>query len=112
MCSSDLSSATGMPKSDADVMAPDAFAALLGESKTHLVVLATCKALLLAVEVATVANMAASDQDISGQEAANWEECFYGLLVKGKSLYKAFDLVRVQRTTPIRAVRHHDVTFA
>ena len=104
--------ATRMPSSDADLMTPNAFAALLGESKTQLVVLATCKALLLAVEVATVANMAASDQDISGQEAADWEECFYGLLVKGKSLYKAFDLVRVQRNTPIRAVRHHDVMFA
>jgi len=104
--------ATRMPVSDADVMTPGAFAALLGESKTHLVVLATCKALLLAVEVATVANMAASDQDISGQEAADWEECFYGLLVKGKPLYKAFDLVRVQRKTPIRAVRHHDMLFA
>ncbi len=103
---------TRMPASDADVMAPGAFAALLGESKTQLVVLATCKALLLAVEVATVANMAASDQDISGREAADWEECFYGLLVKGKSLYKAFDLVRVQRKTPIRAVRHHDMLFA
>lgn len=104
--------ATRMPRPDADTMTPNAFAALLGESKTQLVVLATCKALLLAVEVATVANMAASDQDISGQEAADWEECFYGLLVKGKSVYKAFDLVRVQRKTPIRAVRHHDVMFA
>ena len=59
-------------------MLPHSLAALLEESKTRLVVLATCKALLLAVEVATVANVAASDQDISGEEAANWEDCSTG----------------------------------
>lgn len=103
--------ATHLPAPGADMMEPSAFAALLVESKTSLVVLATCKALLLAVEVATVANMAASDQDITGQEAADWEECFYGLLLKGKSVYKAFELVKGQRKTPIRAVRHQDVRF-
>lgn len=36
-----------------------------------------------------VANMVASDQDITGEEAADWEECFYRLIVQGKSVYKA-----------------------
>jgi hypothetical protein len=62
--------------------------------------------------VATVANMAASDQDINGPQAAAWANTFYGLLVKGKSVYKAFELVRAQLKTPIRAVRHQDVMFA
>ena len=102
---------TLVPANGADIMAPVAFASLLVESKTQLVVLATCKALLLAVEVATVANMAASDQDITGQEAADWAECFYGLLTKGKSVFKSFDLVKTQRKSSIRAVRHQDVLF-
>jgi hypothetical protein len=76
------------------------------------VVLATCNALLLAVEVAHVAKMAASDQYVTGQQAAGWAEHFYGLLENGRSLYKAFDLIREQLTTPIRAIRHHDVSFA
>ena len=102
---------THEPISRTDSMLPHSFAALLEESKTRLVVLATCKALLLAVEVATVANMAASDQDISGEEAANWEDCFYRLIAQGKSIFKAFELTRRQRQEPIRAVRQKDVVF-
>ena len=80
--------------------------------QTRLVVLATCKALLLAVEVASVANMAASDQDIYGKDAANWADCFYRLLVQGKSIHKAFEITRQFDHTPIRAVRQKDVVFA
>jgi TIR domain len=97
---------------DPELMSPESFADLLIESQTTLVVLATCKALLLAVEVAHVANMAASDADITGKEAAEWEELFYGMLAQGKSLYKAFDIAKSQTTTPIRAIRHRDVVFA
>ena len=96
----------------ADVMFPGAFASLLIESQTQLVVLATCKALLLAVEVATVANMAASDQDITGREAVEWEEVFYRFLAQGRSLFKAFELTKLQRKTPIRTIQHKDVVFA
>jgi hypothetical protein len=103
---------TRQPVPGADVMPPPGFASLLVESQTSLVVLATCKALLLAVEVATVANMAASDQDITGQEAADWENCFYRLLSQGQSIYKAFELARQQRKTSIRAVRHKDLCFS
>jgi hypothetical protein len=96
----------------ADRMTPASFAALLLESQTSLVVLATCRALLLAVEVAHVANMAASDTEITGAAAAEWAECFYSLLAQGKSLYKAFDITKSQISTPIRPVRHKDVAFA
>lgn len=95
-----------------DAMSASSFAQLLVESQTRLVVLATCKALLLAVNVAHVANMAASDADISGEDAAEWEECFYGFLAQGKSVHKAFDLIVSQLETPIRPVRQLDVTFA
>jgi hypothetical protein len=97
--------------SNPELMSPESFADLLRESETILVVLATCKALLLAVEVAHVANMAASDTEITGEQAVEWEECFYGLLAKGKSLYKTFDITRSQVKTPIRAIRNRDVAF-
>jgi len=94
-----------------DKLSAEAFADLLIEAQTSLVVLATCKAMLLAVEVAHVANMAASDAVITGEAAAEWEECFYGFLAQGKSLYKAFDLTRSQVATPIRPIRHKDIAF-
>ena len=98
--------------SGSDVMMPESFAALLTEAKTRLVVLATCKALLLGVEVAAVANMAASDQDITGQEASDWADVFYRLIAQGKSVYKAFELTRQQlKTAPIRAIRNKDLMF-
>ena len=98
--------------SSRDIISAEGFAALLVESNTRLVVLATCRALLLAVEVANVANMAAADGEITGAEAAEWEECFYGLLAQGKPLFKAFDITRSLSSTPIRAIRHKDVVFA
>lgn len=94
-----------------DKMPAAGFAALLTESNTRLVVLATCNALLLGVEVAHAANMAASDATITGEQAAEWEECFYGLLAEGKSLFKAFELTKLQSSTPIRAIRNKDVIF-
>ena len=99
---------TGEP---AEIMSPRAFATLLVEAQTRLVVLATCKALLLAVKVSTVANMAASDQDITGQEATSWGECFYRLLSQGKSVHKAFEITEEQVTAPIRTVQNKDVIF-
>jgi hypothetical protein len=94
-----------------DRMSASAFAALLVESQTSLVVLATCQALLLAVEVGHIANMAASDLDISGEDAAIWAECFYGFLVRGRSLFKSFELTRTQVPQAIRAIRHKDFTI-
>ena len=102
---------TGRPIGRPSMMSPMGLAALLVESQTRLVVLATCKALLLAVEVATVTNMAASDQEITGDDAAEWGECFYRLIAQGKSVFKAFDLTRQQSNVPIRAIRHKDVAF-
>jgi hypothetical protein len=95
----------------AATMSPSAFAGLLQESQTRLVVLATCKALLLGVTVSRYANMAASDQDITGDEAAAWEECFYRLLAQGKSVFKAFDITQQQMATPIRPIHRKDVIF-
>lgn len=95
-----------------ETMSAEAFAALLLESKTKLVVLATCNALLLGVEVAHVTNMAASDTTISQRAAEEWGECFYSLLAEGKSLFKAFEITKLQSDSPIRAIRHKDVIFS
>ena len=110
-------SSVHMPSSEpeagpVDRLSPAGFAALLTESQTRLVVLASCRALLLAVEVAHVANMAAADDYLSGPAAAEWAECFYPLLHQGKSVFKAMDLTRSQTDVPIRGIRQQDVAFS
>lgn len=95
-----------------DRMRAEAFAGLLAEARTRLVVLATCRALLLAVRVAHVANMIAADDEITGEEAAAWGRIFYGLLARGFPLFKAFDLTQQDSGTPMLLVRQKDVAFA
>ena len=96
----------------AESLSARGFADLLAESQTRLVVLATCDALLLAVEVAGTANMAASNAEIHPDQAIEWEESFYGLLSEGKSVYKSFDLTKSQSMAPMRHIRHRDVVFS
>jgi hypothetical protein len=104
---------TSKPATDhVERLPPGGLAALLTESQTRVVVLATCKALLLAVDVAHVANMAAADAIITGEAAAEWSECFYGLLRQGKSVFRAMEITRSQIDAPIRCIRQHDVEFS
>lgn len=103
---------THQPSGRAEKLPPEGLADLLVESQTRLVVLATCEALLLAVEIAHVANMAAADAIIRAQDAAEWSQCFYGLLRQGASVHKAMALTRSQVDVPIRAIRQRDVVFA
>ena len=95
-----------------EFLSANGFANLLIESNTKLVVLATCNALLLAVEVAKHANMAASDALITGAQVEEWGGTFYDLLANGKNLYSAFDLTRKHfDKIPIRAIRQKNVIF-
>jgi hypothetical protein len=94
-----------------DKLAPEGLVSLLGASQTALVVLATCKALRLAVEVARCTNMVGTEEEITGEQAAEWADCFYDLLRQGQPLYKAFELTQTQVEVPMLPVRHHDVAF-
>jgi hypothetical protein len=93
-------------------MHAEAFAGLLQEAQTRLVVLATCSALLLAVRVAHVANMIGADVEINGEQAEHWGQIFYGLLAQGCSLYKAFELTKQDSDTPMLLIRQKDVALA
>jgi hypothetical protein len=104
--------APGGGRRPAERLSAAGFADLITESGTRLVVLATCNALLLAVQVSHVANMAASDTDVSGEAAAEWEDCFYHLLRQGRSVFRALELTQSQVDVPIRGIRRRDVTFA
>ena len=106
----DLEGSTNAPRS-AEKLSPKGLADLLVESGTSLVVLATCDALLLAVEVNHVTNIAASHHSITADSAAEWEACFYGLLSTGMPLSKAFELTKSQSDAPIKCILRYDVVF-
>lgn len=110
---SQIDSATHKPiPTKVDKMSAGGFTTLVVESQTRLVVLATCNALALAVEVAGVANMIATNREITGEVAAEWEDFFYDLLAKGRSLYKAYELAKSNSNAPMRLIRLKDVAFA
>ena len=98
----------------ADLMPLPAFVSLLVETKARLVVIATCRVpLVVAEEVQRIANMAASDDDITGAQAKEWAECFYPLLAGGRSVHKAFALTKSQVVVPMRVFdQAHDIAFA
>jgi hypothetical protein len=105
--------ATGQPATPrVDKLAPQGLAALLVESRTRLVVLATCRALKLAVVLARGVNMVATEEEITGEQAEEWADCFYTLLRQGQSLHKAFDLAAAQVPTPLLLVPHKDAVLA
>jgi hypothetical protein len=97
---------------DPELVPADKLSQLLVLAQTRLLVFATCRALLPAVELATVANIVATERDVTGEQTSAWAECFFGLLAKGRSVYKAFELTRMQVDTPMRLVRQADIAFA
>ena len=105
--------ARGQPaKSKLDKLSALGLSSLLAESKTRLLVLATCRALKLAVVLARLLNMVGTEEELSGEQAAEWAETFYGLLRQGQPVHKAFDLATAQVETPLLLVPHRDVAFA
>lgn len=99
--------------SKVDKMPAEFFATLLSESKTKLVVLATCYALNLAVEVARFANMIATKAVVSGEEVADWSKCFYHLLGNGYSIHKAYEMTESNKDLlAMKLIRQRDASFS
>lgn len=94
-----------------DRMPAGAFAALVRDAQTSLVFLATCHAYAMAVDVSPVTNIIATNITLSGESAEEWEECFYDLLANGDSLFKAYELTKLQYTTPLRLIERRNVIF-
>lgn len=94
-----------------DKMPAAVFAALIADTQASLVFLATCHAYALAVDVSPVTNIIATNIAITGDQAGEWEQWFYDLLASGTSLFKAYELTKLQYTTPIRLIGRRDVVF-
>lgn len=100
---------TGRP----DVMRVPGLASLLQRAGTRLLVLATCNVgLVMSVELAGHLNVAVADGDLSGQEAADWADCFYSLLAQGTPVHESFDITATQNEVPIRGLKQKDVVFS
>jgi hypothetical protein len=97
---------------DPEWLTPDRLSELLVESKTRLLVFATCRAAWPAVELAGVANVVATEQDVTGAQTSEWAECYFTHLAEGLSVFKSFELARKQVDTPMRIVRQTDLVFA
>jgi hypothetical protein len=109
---SDMDIGTSLPATfKVDKLSPEGMAALLAEARTRLVVLATCRALKLAVVLARSVNMVGTEEDITGEQAVEWADTFYPLLRQGQPLHKAFDLAASQVDTSLLLVPHRDVVF-
>lgn len=107
-----VDAATNIPLDEhPELVTSEQLSQLLVEAQTRLLVFATCRALLPAVELATVANIVATEQDVTGEQTSTWAECFFGLLAKGRSVYKAFQLTRMQVDSSMRLLRHADLAF-
>jgi hypothetical protein len=76
-----------------------------------LVVLATCKAVLLAVQVAPVCNMIACDIEIEETEIERWMRLFYPLLGNGRALSSVFRLATQSSSVPMYHLRGDDVAY-
>lgn len=98
--------------SPVDRMSPPGLSSLVELGQVQLVVLATCDALVTAVEVAQTANMVSTDAEITGVRAERWAKCFYEFLGNGIPLFRAFALTKGQvEDVPMRIIRKQDVVF-
>ena len=104
---------TNMPlDAEPECVKNERLSGLLAESKTRLVVFATCRAAWSAVDLAGVANVVATEQDVTGVQTSEWAECYFSHLASGHSVFKAFELTRKQVDTPMRMVRQTDLAFS
>lgn len=99
----------GATASTLDVLSPRGLANQLRRAETKLVFLATCEALFLAVDVARVANMIASNVEIGADDVERWADCFYSYLADGVPLFEAADAAIEQAdNVPLRLIPHQD----
>jgi hypothetical protein len=77
--------------SQVDRIDADGFSSLVVNANVHLVVLATCYSLLLAVRLSRYTNVVSPNGYVEGRDVARWSEYFYRLLSQGKPLSKAHE---------------------
>lgn len=102
----------GLKNNNIDKISAEGFKELACVSGTSLVTLATCNSIFLGVELSNAINMIATHVEVSGEQVAEWADWFYGLLVKGMPLYKAYELTKSNCSTPMRLIRKKDIAFS
>lgn len=95
-----------------DFVSSEGFAKLIEVSETKLVMLATCDSLPLAASLNRKTNLIAAMDTINIDEIIEWEDCFYGFLSKGFSIFKSFELTKSLHSLPMLLVPTTDYAFA
>ena len=99
----------GPARSPLDLLSSRGLANQLRRAGTQLVFLATCEALFLAVDVARVTNMIATNTEIHFEDVARWADCFYSYLAAGTPLFEAADsAIQEADNVALRLIPHHD----
>lgn len=94
-----------------DRLRASAFREQIEASGASLVVLATCKAVLLAIQVAPVCNMIACDIAVDEQQIEDWMNLFYPMLATGRSVSSAHRLATQSSSVPMYHLRGEDVGY-
>lgn len=94
-----------------DRLAAAAFRELAEGCGASLVVLATCKAVLLAIQVAPVCNMIACDIAIDEVQIERWMRLFYPMLGSGRVVSSAHRLATQSSSVPMYHLRGDEVAF-
>jgi hypothetical protein len=96
---------------EVDKLSSDGLATLLRLAQVKLIVLATCDALLLAVQLSRVTNVIAANGYISGKAFPSWATVFYQLLAEGHPLTEAYEDACKTTGVPMLLLRNKEFMF-
>ena len=92
-------------------LSPDAFSALIEQSKAQLVLLLACDSLIIAAKLARFTNVIASSKRVPIKKVVAWENFFYKSLANGDSLSKAFQTANVLSDECMLLLLTRDISF-
>lgn len=95
-----------------DLLSADGLAGLLDVSGVSLLVLATCDSIDLAAKVSRRCSIVAATAEMSVDAFIAWAECFYGMLSRGHSLSRAYDVARTTTDAPMVLLMKQDLAFS
>lgn len=98
--------------SSTDRLSSEGFTSLLEVCRAHLVVLASCDSIDLAAKASRRANVIAATTIMRTDDFIQWAECFYGLLSRGHSLSRAYDIARTTTNAPMVLLMKQDIAFS
>jgi hypothetical protein len=92
-------------------LSPEGLERLTAVCGARLVVLATCDSVVLAAQIAHVANMIAATKSVAINDIVAWAGCFYGLLARGQPVSRSYEVARATTDAPMVLLLKREMTF-